>query len=329
MIIYFFTDKFKAWCDAQITTFMKICDMIKFPVSIEKTEWGTTFIIFLGLGIDTLQQLVLIPANKKEKIISLINWVIKKRNRKITLKQLQGLCGTLNFVGKCVVPGRAFTRRLYTYGSKLTKKNHHLSVTGEMKADLRTWLEFLQDPLSSARPFFHFNTQLLSTDIDFYTDASTSHGCGGICGEDWFIFDWDQHDLVFKHVKPSINYLELYAVVVGVVNWIHRFRNRKVTIHCDNQSVIAMINQTSSSNRNCMILIRIFVLYCLKNNVLVTARYIKSADNTFSDMLSRHQYQQFWRLARKTGKNFNRKSTPVPELLLPIGKLLTKKLISN
>ena len=36
---------------------------------------------------------------------------------------------------------------------------------------------------------------------------------------------------------------------------------------CDNQSMVAMINTTSLSCKNCMVLIRIIVLHCLIHNV--------------------------------------------------------------
>ena len=56
-------------------------------------------------------------------------------------------------------------------------------------------------------------------------------------------------------LDPSIQYLELFALVAAVLAWISRFQNRSVTIFCDNQSVVAMVNNTTSKCINCMTLI--------------------------------------------------------------------------
>ena len=93
--------------------FLKVCQMIRFPVSLEKTFWATNYLTFLGLLIDTLNQCVCIPTEKILKAKDLIGQVLGKKSKKMTLKQLQRICGFLNFLCRCVVPGRAFTRRLY------------------------------------------------------------------------------------------------------------------------------------------------------------------------------------------------------------------------
>ena len=53
---FFFVALYKYLCNKDIQTFLDICDFIKFPVSMEKTFWGSHRIVFLGLLIDTLQQ---------------------------------------------------------------------------------------------------------------------------------------------------------------------------------------------------------------------------------------------------------------------------------
>ena len=57
-------------------------------------------------------------------------------------------------------------------------------------------------------------------------------------------------------------------------------------LFCDNTSAVEMINNTTSSCQNCMVLIRILVLESLKSNVRVFAKYISSKANAYSDALS-------------------------------------------
>ena len=54
----------------------------------------------------------------------------KAAARKITVLQLQKICGILNFLGHTIVPGRAFTRRLYSNLAHVNlKPHHHVRVT--------------------------------------------------------------------------------------------------------------------------------------------------------------------------------------------------------
>ena len=62
----------KALCDGRVQAFLDICEMINFPVSMEKTFWGEQIIIFLGMLIDTVNQMVLVPVDKSYKAVSLL-----------------------------------------------------------------------------------------------------------------------------------------------------------------------------------------------------------------------------------------------------------------
>ena len=146
---YLFAHLVKLLCDAQVSQFIQICSEINFPVNLDKTFWGTTRLVFLGLLIDTELQMVFIPVEKVQKAEKLIDIILQNKAKKITLHQLQKICGFLNFLCRCVIPGRAFTRRLYVHTENKDNKlkpHHHLRVTSEMKADLLMWRQFLRKP---------------------------------------------------------------------------------------------------------------------------------------------------------------------------------------
>ena len=100
----------KCLCDGQIQHFLDVSEMTNFPVSIEKTYWGSTTLVFLGLLIDTIKRVVCIPSDKIQKALNLIEAALSSKRHMVTVLQIQQLCGYLNFMGRGIIPGRAFTR---------------------------------------------------------------------------------------------------------------------------------------------------------------------------------------------------------------------------
>ena len=125
-----------------------------------------------------------------------------------------------------MIPGCAFTRRLYAYtANDNLKPHHHIRVNAEMRDDLTMWLTFLQHPSVFCRPFLDFLKWIIADEIDMYSDASGKIGMGVLCGTSWMHARWN--DSFLDRCKPNIEYLKLYGVTAAVLNGIHRFRNSK------------------------------------------------------------------------------------------------------
>ena len=284
---------------------------------MEKTEWGSMVMTFLGLLLDTDRELICIPLDKLKKAIDMVEYFLNKRNKKCTLLELQRLCGFLNFLCKCIVPGRAFLRHLYSSIPAGLCAYHHLSISAENRMDLLIWKKFLAQPDVFYRPFADFKC-LSAVDIDMYSDALRNFrkGFRAYCGSEWTCGVWEEQFM--RQKQPSIEYLELFGVTVAVLNWIKFFKNKKVVLFVDNTSTRDMINASSSSFRNCMVLIRLIVLEGLTHNVQVTAKYVSSKDNGKADALSRLQFNRFHRLGK--GK-MSLQPTNIPEQIWPLQKI--------
>ena len=130
---YLFVAMLASLCDKQIQIFLDLCKEIGFPVAFEKTFWSTITLVFLGLLLDTVNQMVMLLREKVLQGRAIVVKILNKKSKKVTIKELQKLCGFLNFLGRAIVPGQAFTRRLYTYTkSSILKPHHHIRVNGEM-----------------------------------------------------------------------------------------------------------------------------------------------------------------------------------------------------
>ena len=151
------------------------------------------------------------------------------------------------------------------------KQFHHIRVISEMTGDLQMWLQFLKYPSAHCRPFLDLSMVIIADEIEFYMDSSKNPtlGFGGHCGDSYMQAKWDYDFMMDK--DPSIQYLELFAPTAGVLAWLARCKNKRIIVFSDNNGVVSMVNNTSSSCKNCMYLIRQIVLHCLINNVRLYA----------------------------------------------------------
>lgn len=294
-----------------IKRFIIICGALGVPLAEEKVEWCEPIQVFLGLLINTLTRTISIPLEKREKAMQEIDLFI--RSKKVTVHQIQKLGGRLNFLCRAIFPGRAFTRRIQNKANGL-KQHYHVRVDREMGYDLKVWEKFLTMEESVCRPFVDFSKCLISEKIECSSDASGQIGFGCRWGRFWAHGLWDQH--LLQAVEMSIQFQELYALAVMVELFAPRLTNRRVTVLCDNQAVCAMVNNSTSSSRECMFLIRLITLTSMQHNVRFFTEYIESLKNQCSDALSRNQIKKF-KLIAGVG-NINPEPENLPETLWPI-----------
>ena len=161
-----------------------------------------------------------LPIEKKDKALSILQKMLDRK--KATVRELQELCGYLNFLSKAIFPGRPFIRRMYAKYSqimKLPSKNchkteqereldthefklkphRHVRLDQVFKADCKVWIQFLLDnELSTVvnRPMIDvLSPEVTSEEICFYSDVSASkfleYSC--IFNTKWIRGDWEKH----------------------------------------------------------------------------------------------------------------------------------------
>ena len=286
-----------------IQGFIDLCGKLRVPVVTEKTEWVMTVIVFLGILINGESLCLCIPLEKRDKALRLLNNLTGKR--KATIKQLQVLTGYLNFLTRVVHPRRVFTRRMYNKYARVMKNKgrilkpyHHINIDGEFRFDCEIWRVFLNNyrELTLCRLMIDMATNNTSKVLNFYSDASTNpnFGFGAVFNQQWIVARWEE-DYV-KTFEPSIEYLELLALTAALLTWSQQLKDQCITIFCDNMSVVQMVNNSSSSCKQCMYLFRLINLDNLIRNRRVFARHVRSEENSLTDSLSRLQFKCFRRL---------------------------------
>ena len=202
----------KLLCDQRVAKFLQLCEQIGCPVAEEKMEWGSMTIIFLGILLDGVHMILSIPLDKKIKAINLLKFTQGRKT--VTIKDLQKLMGTLNFLCKAIFTGCTFLRCFYdkmvtSDGTEL-KQYHHVRTSTEMKQDCEVWISFLEhynDNITMCRPFVDLNVFETSETLNFYTDSSANSrlGFGCIFNNRWMFEQWEP-GYIDNH-NPSIEYL--------------------------------------------------------------------------------------------------------------------------
>ena len=285
-----------ALCNGMMQIFLDICKTLGVLVSEEKTEWATSWLVFLGILLNGKTLMLSIPVDKRDKAVCLLKYAIDKK--KTTVRFIQQLTGTLNFLNRAIVPGRAFTRGMYSHlalrdkKNRILKQHHHVNLNREFIADCKVWLSFLTEQISNCsslcRPFIDFHGKDSNAKVlAFYSDASRVEnlGMGAVFENSWIMAKWGSQFI--RLCQPSIEFLELFALTVAVLTWRGRpeLKNARIIIFCDNESVLHMVNNAASSCTQCRKLIRILTLDGIKNKRTLFVRHVRSENNDLADAL--------------------------------------------
>ena len=117
------------------------------------------------------------------------------------------------------------------------------------------WSIFLRN--FNGKSLFLHDDRLRSSDIHLYTDASNL-ACGGIFGSRWFMILFDS-----EWVSYSIAVRELYPIAISLYLWGNTLRDRRLVFHCDNASIVEVINRQTSKDDKIMILLGQLILTAL------------------------------------------------------------------
>ena len=286
-------------CEDLMSSFSKMCSMLGVPVADEKTEGPITSMEYLGLLIDTQEMLVKIPHEKLKKLLEEIDIIIF--SKKVTLKQLQSLCGLLSFCTRALPSGRAFSRRLFMAMSKVSKPFHFIRVTKGMFDDLLVWKYFLEN--------FNGNSYILDADwisncdMELFTDSAggNTKGCGIYFQGKWCVLNWPK-EWENSEILKDITYLEIIPIALAVMLWGETFYKKKINFQVDNMAVVFILNSKTSKSERVLKLLRFIVYQTLAKNFHIKCSHISGKVNIVADALSRGNFQKFRQLAPHADK---------------------------
>lgn len=253
------------------------------PLAEEKSVAPCKRLTYLGLEIDVDCMCVRLPMDKVQRCTQAILALMSKTKARV--REVQSLCGLLQFACRAVVPGRPFLRRLYDLTKGIGNTKFFVRISLHVKQDLGAWLNFLSNYNGRTMflPLFDSAPQYV-----IRSDASQSVGYGAVCGDLWLFGSWPT---AWKNFNIIV--LELGPIVIALATWATLFENKSVHILTDNLSLVSVINKQSTADPILMFLVRKMVMLLLKHNIWLKASHIAGHDNSEADALSRGRIDLF------------------------------------
>lgn len=293
-------------CQNIMSMFGIVCKELGVPLAIDKTEGPSTDLTFLGFTIDSVALVIKIPEDKVKSILSLLSETLQRK--KIRLRELQSLAGSLAFCSRALPAARAFLRRFYAAMSAIKKPHHFVRLSSTIKEDLNIWVQFLREYNGSSEML---DVDWVSADdLHLYTDSAgnAALGCGVYFKGEWSYLQWPSS---WSHtgLLTDITFLELVPIFLAFYLWRHQFKSLRVRFACDNMSVVHILNTKTSKSERVMQLVRRMVLWSLQGSFHFSAHHVPGRSNIIADSISRFQWQEF----RLAAPNASIQPTVVPE----------------
>ncbi|KAM4748928.1 uncharacterized protein WCC33_006337 [Rhinophrynus dorsalis] len=212
------------------------------PVAHDKTVLPTTKLSYLGIEIDSEEGQVRLPLEKVLKARAAVVGMVGRQ--KVSLREMQGLLGLLNFASRVIPMGRIFSRRLERATVGVRRPLHKIRITRQLREDLKVWEAFL----------INFNGVRLwreppraNGQMQLYTDAAGAVGFGAFFQGQWCAERWPEawHS---QGLTRNLVLLELFPIVVALELWYEGLANKEVVFWTDNMSVVYAINRHLVAN---------------------------------------------------------------------------------
>lgn len=283
----------KAW--AAFNALISLLNNLKVKLSQNKTVRPTVCAEVLGVWFDTILRIMAVTPQRIEETLYLLEeWRFKPF---ATKKQLQSIIGKLQFMAKCVHPGRVLISRLLNKLREM-KDNHVTELDSDTRADLRWWYIYL--PQFSGVTLIK-SSNLVELGLDLASDSSL------IAGGAWFQ-DFRENPPKFEYIHcrypqaildetSHIAQRELFMVIITLKVWKFCIANCTVNFACDNQASVSCINSGRTTDKFMQACLREICFLAATHQFRVRATFITSQDNRIPDLLSRWYHGSEFRRA--------------------------------
>ena len=101
-----------------------------------------------------------------------------------------------------------------------------------------------------------------SVSLQSFTDAAGTYGFGAVFGVQWCYGEWPG-----EWKGQNIVILEFYPIVLSLLLWGDKIRDKCLTIFTDNEALVHVINRSTCKDTTLMSFVRKLLLVCLRQNI--------------------------------------------------------------
>lgn len=285
------------WADAAYLALGRLCRDIGAEESLEKAVPPTCVMEFLGNLLNTDDYTISVTPDRVMGLLAeLTQWEELKFT---TRRQLESIIGKLQFICNCVQSGRLFLNRLLNLlrGMQVGKTYR---IPSQAYKDIIWWRHTLLQAKYTA-PMWHKAT---GPPDSVMAGDSSLQAAGGVCGNEFFRVKFPEHITG----GASIAILELWALILCLKIWGHKFQGCSVWAYCDNQAVAELIGTGRARNlrlqEGLWEVCYLTAIYGFELQVL----HLPGCENRLPDFLSRWWQPGSYRAEfRRLAPNMNRK----------------------
>ena len=131
-------------------------------------------------------------------------------------------------------------------------------------------------------------TWVLALDLQLYTDASGSKGYGAYFAGAWQRGNWQPHQRQPHQWLPqkSIQWQELFAILVAATTWAQRLCDKRICFCCDNESIVKTWQRKSGKHPQIANLFRRLFLLAANHNFTIALIHVPGKENGIAYALS-------------------------------------------
>ncbi len=269
-------------CSLLVQTFKNICSRLNVPLCPEKEVLPCTFMDFLGITIDTVNQRILIPLDKiqnaVQKLMPFVKTVkvtdhsgktcISWQHKKITRSKCESVFGLLEFITRAIIFARPFIQNIRDLMYTVEKQHFKVRITNQVRSDAQVWLDFLQHH-NGVTYFLESGWRTLNLDFCQCPDRVHINFQGEVLMGKWPA----EMNKYFDNIVSR----EIMHILLAVALFGDSWKNHRLYFPCFNQDTALAVCQLKHKDFLVMNAIRQLVLQALKHNIFVRARVVKPA----------------------------------------------------
>ncbi|XP_063982734.1 uncharacterized protein LOC135165400 [Diachasmimorpha longicaudata] len=238
---------------------------------------------FLGIIWDTRLNEMVLPTDKKAKILTLLGKMLKSGTW--SWRSAASLLGMLNFASTVNPLGRLFCRQLQRGMHRLSKSSPktRFPLLSLSRADCPWWKSNIHRTSSIFQP---------EPEIFLSPDASQT-GWGFDLDKTHWAGLWTPEEMTWH-----INRKELFTVLKAIQMFEDSLRDRSIMLQSDNKTVVAYIrNQGGTRSLVLLNLVKELLLFLDQHNIRLVPFFLPGRYNTIADRLSRSLTLPDWHLS--------------------------------